>query len=553
MAFDHQSFKTQFPLFHQTENQSLVYLDNAATTQKPQCVIDAITHYYVTQNGNAQRASHRLARTATEMVENTRDLAVQFLGASYADEVVFTSGATAALNMIAYGLSDYCHEGDNIVLSRSEHHANLLPWQRLAASCGGELTFIPSENGLVNFERWKDVVNQRTRVITFSAASNVLGHMPDLSVIADIKRSFPNIIVIVDASQIACHTPLQASQWKCDFLVCSAHKFYGPTGVGLMYGRPQYLHTMSPQIVGGEMVDKVELSHSTFVHGAQRLEAGTSSLSAIAGLGACLQFWQEQDRPAMMAYEQELTAYLYQQLTILCQKNNGLQLISDVKNNVGIAVLVSVDSDGCQLSLSDLAHWLDEHNIAARVGDHCAQPLWKSLEVTYGSNKGLRFSLAAYNTKDDIDYLIAAISSFLVMDENTAPVGDDLSILDWQDLLVQQSWQRRFKTLVQWGRHIEVKPHVREQQFLVKGCESAVWLQHQQKKGRHYFLMDSDSNIIKGLSALLLMWFNGKTTKEIQAIDVVSRYQALGLQKHLSQSRMNGFVALLDAMRIQVR
>ncbi|MFT6101951.1 MAG: SufS family cysteine desulfurase [Granulosicoccus sp.] len=566
MNFDVEQFKTQFPLFVQTANQSLVYLDNAATTQKPQCVIDAITHFYLHQNGNAQRASHRLARAATDMVTHTRQLASEFLGANNADEVVFTSGATEAINLVSYGLANLCSVGDEIVLLASEHHANLLPWQRLAEQKQCELVFLPAdETGRSDFSRWSDVINECTRIVSISVASNVLGEVIDFTILAQIKQRFPSVIIVLDASQIACHIPLQSVQWQCDFLVCSAHKFYGPTGIGLLYAAPALLEKMSPLHVGGEMVDHVTLQYSTFVGGVQRFEAGTSSLSAIAGLQACLLFWQQQNRPAMQAYEQELVAYLHDQLSIVCSPSTGLQLITSPENNVGIATFIST---GNSFSLSDVEYWLDESDIAVRVGQHCAHTLWQSLVPIYGADNGLRISLAAYNTYQDIDRLVAAMDDFLSASlqasstlspaptsviESTytntyAPLGDDLSHLRWQDLLGAPSWQKRFKTLLQWGNSIQAKPQVREPHYLVKGCESLVWVQHQTVDNKHYFLVDSDANVIKGLSALLLFWFNGKTSEEISEIDIEERYRELGLDKHLSVSRMNGFLALLGAV-----
>jgi cysteine desulfurase/selenocysteine lyase len=553
MHFDPVIFKAQFPLFTQAENISLVYVDNAATTQKPQCVIDAITHFYTHQNGNSQRASHRLARASTDMVENTRQLAAVFLGASSEREVVFTAGATEAFNIIAHGLSVFCEQGDEIVLSDSEHHANLLPWQRLAEQQQCELKFFAATNGVLDSEQplsqdGVSIINERTRILALSGASNVFGRVLDVSLLAAIKKRFPRLIIVLDASQMACHIPLQASLWQCDFVVCSAHKFYGPTGVGLLYAREDYLQRMPPLHLGGEMVDKAELQRSDYVKGVQRFEAGTSSLAAIAGLRACLRFRQEQDRPAMKAYEQKLSTYLHDQLSVLCNSSNELQLITSPENNVGIAMLIGAGHtlSLSDFSLSDLACWLDENDIAVRAGNHCAQTLWQTVAATQGANNGLRISLAAYNTTDDVDKIIAAISGFFAVNrsQNLSAV-EDWSDIDWQVLAEVKSWQKKYKLLIDWGSLIIRKPDIRQDDYVVKGCESVVWLQHQQEGECHYFLIDSDSNIIKGLSVLLLVWLNGKTTEEIQTINITERYQQLGLEKHLSPSRMNGFLALL--------
>jgi len=299
------------------------------------------------------------------------------------------------------------------------------------------------------------------------------------------------------------------------------------------------------------------------VQGAQRFEAGTSNTAALAGLKACLLFWKQQDRTAMQAYEESLNDYLHSQLKSLCEQHLFIKLVTRPKNNIGIAMLIVVDE---QFSLSDLAHCLDDNHIAVRVGDHCAQLLWQSLNERYGARKGLRVSLSAYNTYADVDRLLIEMKEFLSLivadkqaasDKRTANktispiispslVADDLSELQWQDLLAVNSWQQRYKVLLGWGNFIAVKPQLRQEQYVVKGCESEVWLQHYLESDLHYFLIDSDSSIVKGLSALLLLWLNGKSTEEINAIDIAAHYGQLGLQRHLSSSRMNGFSALLD-------
>lgn len=573
MTFDPLYFKSQFPLFSQAENRSLVYLDNAATTQKPQCVIDAITYFYTTLNGNAQRASHRLARAATDMVEHTRELAAEFMGANHANEIVFTAGATEALNIVAHGLGEFCRAGDEIVLSTGEHHANLLPWQRMAEQRQCRLVFLPNHqsqthHGQPNMAQWSQVINERTRILALSAASNVLGDVMDLSLLAQIKQRFPAIIIVLDASQIACHIDLQAAHWQCDFMVCSAHKFYGPTGIGLLYAKPIYLQSMPPLLLGGEMVREVNLQRSVFMEGVQRFEAGTSSLAAIAGLQACLQFWQQQDRHEMSLYEQQLTQYLYTQCRKLCDATGYIRLLNNEASpsNIGIAVMVANGAGTADsISMADVAQWLDESNIAVRVGQHCAQTLWKTLAPIYGSDNGLRLSLAAYNTHEDVDRFIAALEGFFSalgtvdssadsssvfppVTSTSSLIVDDLSHLQWEDLVAAHSWQQRFKLLLQWGKAVQTKPAIRQPQYVVKGCESQVWVKHQCVDGQHYFLIDSDANLIKGLSALLLFLCNEKTSAEINAINIQQHYQTLGLQKHLSESRMNGFLAIVKTV-----
>ncbi len=543
MTFDVQYFKSQFPLFDHPDNQTLAYLDNAATTQKPQCVIDAITYFYTHQNGNAQRASHRLSRSATDMVAVTRKLAAEFLGVSHSQSIAFTSGATQALNAVAFGVEAMIGGGATIVISHQEHHANLLPWQRLAQRTNERLLFFPECKGRVDWSAWRTVVTEHTRLIVFTLASNVSGDCLDVSIIRDIKSSFPQVMTVLDASQWVAHKPLMAEEWGCDFLVCSAHKFYGPTGIGLLYINPLLIEKLNPILVGGEMVDSVSAESSVFHQGIQRLEAGTAPLSAIAGLGACLRFWQQQDRQLMAVYEQGLTAYLHQQLDGCFQSLDGddWQLLSSAENNIGIAMVITTNK---MVALSDMAAWLDEANIAVRVGEHCAQLQWQSFARHYGASQGLRISLAAYNTKADIDCLVEQMRAFIAALESSG--GQDstaewLSETQWQQLHSASSWQKRYTLLLRIGKALTVHSNIRSDDYLVKGCESLVWLKHEERASKHYFVIDSDSALMKGLGALLLYVLDGRTANEVVNTDIEQLYHSLDLQKHLSASRMNGF------------
>jgi len=350
-------------------------------------------------------------------------------------------------------------------------------------------------------------------------------------------------MIMLDASQWAPHQPLLAEEWGCDFLVCSAHKFYGPTGIGLLYINPSLVEYLSPLLLGGEMVDMVGTESSVFHKTIQRLEAGTGPLSAIAGLGACLRFWQQQDRQAMVAHEQELTHYLHQQLESFFQSlgNDDWRLLSSAENNVGIAMVITTNN---MITLSDMAAWLDEANIAVRVGEHCAQLQWQSFERHYGASQGLRISLAAYNTKNDIDRLISEMGTFMAALESGSeqqPELEWLSEAQWHQLHSATSWQKRYTLLLRIGKALRVQADIRSDDHLIKGCESPVWLKHEEIAGKHAFVIDSESALMRGLGALLLYALDGKQAKEIVNVDIESLYRSLELQKHLSASRMNGF------------
>ncbi len=555
--FDPKVFKSQFPLFDETENRRLVYLDNAATTQRPRPVIDAITRFYTTANANTHRSSHRLARRATDMVEQTRAKAAAFVGAASSADIVFTRGATEALNLLAHTLGQGLQPGDEIVLSTAEHHANLVPWQMQAQQRGLQLRFLPETQGIPHFERLVDCLSDRTRIVSLTAGSNALGFTSDTDLINTQLRQWrqahpqQQIALILDAAQLAAHQVIDVQALGCDYLVCSAHKFYGPTGIGLLYGRAELLRQLPPWLGGGEMIEHVELETSTYAAPPHRFESGTSALASIAGLAAAIDFLTAQDRVAMAAYEQGLVKYLHTQLSPL----RGLQLLTAADNNLGIAAFVPEAASG--LTAVDLAHLLDERDIAVRIGHHCAQPLMKSLDA----EATVRASIAAYNTREDIDALVNALNAILngcgFVQQPAASTaggdaevcaGDDLSGLSLSQLRQLKGWQPRYRALMKWGDRILPKPAIRTDANRVRGCESAAWLEHRIEQGKHVYAIDSDSRVVKGLAVLLLVLINDKTAEEIAAVPLEQIFVELGLEKHLSQSRSNGFRALLDRM-----
>ncbi|MDM3871462.1 aminotransferase class V-fold PLP-dependent enzyme [Porticoccus sp. W117] len=541
MLFSPQQFKQQFPLFSQPENCELVYLDNAATTHRPQVVIDAVADFYRTSNANTHRSSHRLARRATEMVEATRIAAGRFLNAAEPSEVIFTRGSTEGLNLLASSLTENLSPGDEIVLTTAEHHANLVPWQMAAQRHDLILKFVPHKNGVPQFDRVEEVLSERTKIVSVTAASNALGFMADLGPLKQVLAD-RNIRWIVDAAQLAAHQVVDAQTIGCDFLVCSAHKFYGPTGVGLLYGRRESLAALPPWQGGGEMIEQVQLQSSTYGAPPHRFETGTSSLAAIAGLGACLQFLQQLDRDAMAAYEQQLTDYLHQQL----QKLPGIDLLSNAESNVGIATFApAVES---ALQATDIAHWLDGRDIAVRAGRHCAMPL---MELRSGHGSSVRASIAAYNSRNDIDRLIESLQNCLAATQSNSSLvttadADHLEELSIEQLRQQRGWQQRYRQLMKWADAIAPKPGIRTVGNRVRGCEAATWVSHRMVDDRHQFFIDSEARVVKGLAALLLLLVNNKTTAEIAALDMDALFADLGLEKHLSPSRSNGFRALVN-------
>ncbi|MBN8431937.1 aminotransferase class V-fold PLP-dependent enzyme [Microbulbifer salipaludis] len=548
MSFSAEHFKQQFPLFAQPENRALVYLDNAATTQKPACVIEAISNFYLHANANTHRSSHRLARRATEMVEQVRRDVAGFLGAASPKEIIFTRGATEGLNLLANSLCSQLRPGDEIVLSTAEHHANLVPWQMMAASRDLRLRFVPDVAGVPQFDRIDEVLSARTRIVSVTAGSNALGFRTDLDLLHK-ALSERDLFWVLDGSQLAAHDLIDVQAMGCDFFVCSAHKFYGPTGIGLVFGREDLLAALPPWQGGGEMIASVDLLASEYAGLPHKFEAGTSSLASIAGLGACIDFLGRQDRAAMARHEQALVQELHQRLHAIPE----LTLLSTAENNLGIASLIHP-----RCAAIDLAHWLDGRDIAVRVGHHCAQPLLQAA----GHVATLRASVAAYNTRQDIDRFVAAVEEFVAQldaDEGTSslPVAergasadawtpDDLADLDLQRLRDTATWQDRYRILMGWAKAITRKEEIRTPANLVRGCESSAWLVHRCDRGVHRFAIDSDSRIVKGLGALLLTQLDDRPAEGHARQRVQAMFDELGLAQQLSESRSNGFRALLE-------
>ena len=546
MSFSVESFKKQFPLFAQPENRALVYLDNAATTQKPACVIDAIADFYRHSNANTHRSSHRLARRATEMVEQVRARAAVFLGATNPKEIVFTRGATEGLNLLAYCLSSQLQPGDQVLLTTAEHHANLVPWQMMAERFRLEICYVPDQRGVPQFDRLAEVLTPRTKIVSLTAGSNALGFRTELDAVRAVLAG-KNIHWIVDGSQLVAHEPVDVQTIGCDFFVCSAHKFYGPTGVGLLYGRESLLRAMPPWQGGGEMIADVDLFSSHYADLPHKFEAGTSSLAAIAGLGACLEFLDAQDRAGMARHEQQLLHFLHDRLSQIPELN----LLSAADNNLGIVAFTHPRS-----AAIDLMQWLDGRDIAVRVGHHCAQPLVRAS----GHSATLRASIAAYNTRSDVEKLVAAVEEFFLHlgDESVAQtepqisgetatwMPDDLGALDIEALRAQRNWQDRYRTLMGWSKTISRKDAIRLEKNLVRGCESSAWLVHRRENGLHRFALDSDSRIVKGLGALLLTQLDGRAAGDVARAELESLFVELGLAQQLSESRVNGFRALLE-------
>ncbi|HDX8597128.1 TPA: SufS family cysteine desulfurase [Aeromonas dhakensis] len=394
----HDRLRSQFPALAQEVNgHPLIYLDNAATTQKPQAVLDAINHYYRADNANVHRAAHALSGRATRAFEAARETVARFINAPLSHEVIWTRGTTEAINLVAqsWGVSEL-RAGDEVVLSTLEHHANIVPWQLVAKCTGAVIRVIPlDERGDLDMAAYLAMLGPRTRLVSVAHVSNALGTVNPVEQIVEAAKAV-GALTLIDGAQAVAHLEVDVQAIGCDFYAFSGHKLYGPTGIGVLWGRTELLERMPPWQAGGEMIDRVSFSGTTFNTLPFKFEAGTPHIAGAIGLAAAIDFVMEQDRGALASHEAVLTDYLVAGL----RQIPGLRLVGEPGQRAGAVSFLLRD-----IHPQDAATLLDMQGIALRVGHHCAMPLMESL----GIGGTMRASLACYNNRDDVDALLAAL------------------------------------------------------------------------------------------------------------------------------------------------
>ncbi|CAM3068582.1 cysteine sulfinate desulfinase [Pseudomonas floridensis] len=391
-------WRADFPAIAALQRQGQTYLDNAATTQKPQALIDALTHYYTNGAANVHRAQHLPGAHATQAFEDSRSKAAQWLNAGDSGQIIFTHGATSALNLLAYGLAHEFAAGDEIVISALEHHANLLPWQQLAQRLDLKLVILPLDtSGVIDCVAATQLIGPRTRLLAISQFSNVLGTWQPLSRLIALAKA-QGALTVVDGAQGVVHGRHDVQALGCDFYVFSSHKLYGPEGLGVLYGRNDALPSLTHWQYGGEMVLTADYQHAKFRPAPLGFEAGTPPIASVIGLGATLDYLDNLDHQAVAEHELQLHRRLLEGL----QQREGIQVLGAPE-----LALVSFVVDG--VHNADLAHLLTEQGIAVRAGHHCAMPLLKTL----GLPGAIRASLALYNDSDDLLQFFSALDQAL--------------------------------------------------------------------------------------------------------------------------------------------
>ncbi|WP_027707392.1 SufS family cysteine desulfurase [Zooshikella ganghwensis] len=555
--FDVNTVRQDFSgLHHTVHGHPLVYFDNAATTHKPTDVIKAEMDVYQQCNANVHRASHYLSSIATQRFENARHKVQHFINANRPEEIIWTKGATESLNLIAqsYALSTL-QKNDEILISPLEHHANIVPWQIVTQQTGAQLKVLPLNNALhIDTQIVQQHISEKTRLLILTHVSNALGVINDVAALCKLAKQH-NIITIVDGAQAVGHFPIDVQQLGCDFYVFSGHKMYGPTGIGVLYGRYDLLEAMPPWQTGGEMIQQVSFDKTTYNQLPFKFEPGTPNIAGAVGLGAAIDYLQKHDRAQLINYEHQLMNYLQNSLNTF----SDIHVIGSSKqveqpDKIPIAALTFSHAH-----IQDIGLLLDQKGIAVRVGHHCTMPLMEYL----GVSGTLRVSLSFYNTQQEIDWLIESLHNILEHAEdkpiycpNTPPKGLQFFVLDSQQitskLLQQKNWESRYRLIMQNSKQLPPLPtEYKTEANRISGCESEVWLisSFDEQSKTLQFWADSNARILRGLLTLVISYVNHKTPEDILTTDFQVLFSTLDLAHHLSPSRSNGLNSIVHTIQ----
>lgn len=398
MSLDVAAVRADFPaLSTQVNGKPLVYLDNAASAQKPNQVIDGTAEFYRTSYANVHRGLHHLSTAATEAYEGARTKVAKFLGAASDQEIVFTRSVTEALNLVAHGLGESLNEGDEIILSVMEHHSNIVPWHFLREQKGAVLKWVPVlEDGSFDLDAFESMVTDRTKIVALTHMSNVLGTVTPIRAVADFLADRPDVTLVVDGAQGAVHMAVDVQALGCDFYAVTGHKLYGPSGIGALWGKAEKLADLPPYMGGGEMIDEVREDGMTYAPPPARFEAGTPPIAQAVGLGLALDYIEAIGRDAISAHEHELLTYAMEKI----RQINAVRIMGDAP---GKGAIISFEVEGAHAH--DISTLLDRSGVAVRAGTHCAQPLLKR----YGVSSSCRASFGVYNTFDEVDTFVEAL------------------------------------------------------------------------------------------------------------------------------------------------
>jgi cysteine desulfurase/selenocysteine lyase len=581
--FDARRIRDDFPILRQKiHGKPLIYLDNAATTQKPSVVLETLSRYYTTNNANIHRAVHQLAERATRAYELSREKVQTFLNAAESAEVIFVRGATEGINLVAQSWGrTFLRPGDEILVTAMEHHSNIVPWQLVAQQTGAVLRPIPmSDDGELLMDEFEKMLSARTKLVSVVHLSNSLGSINPVERIIELAHE-RGAKVLLDAAQSVAHLSVDVRQLDCDFLVFSGHKIYGPTGIGVLYGKRELLDAMPPWQGGGDMIHSVSFSGTTYAELPNKFEAGTPDIAGVIGLGSAIDYVRKIGLDRIAAHEDQLLELATKKV----REMSGVRIIGNAPIKAGVLSFVV---EHPAMSAFDVGTKLDLEGIAVRTGHHCCQPVMDR----FGIPGTVRMSLGVYNTTEDIETFCGALAHLvdegrrkirtLPMDTVIEPCPADTilcasthetcpprmetpyasaaaetpkaaaeEIAEIFELF--DDWGDRYQQLLDMGAKLpKMPPEMKTDCTRVHGCQSVVYLTARAKPtspGVLEFLADSDGELVRGLIAVLEKLFSGQKARDILAFDIEKFFVRIGLDQHLSLNRRNGLAAMVQRIR----
>jgi cysteine desulfurase/selenocysteine lyase len=558
--FDPLAVRKDFPILStMARGKPLVYLDNGATTQKPQVVIDAIRNFYERQNANIHRGVYELSQVATEGYETARRTVQRFINAPDPAEIIFTRGTTEGINLVAHAFGRaFLSEGDEVVVSAMEHHSNIVPWQMACQASGATLRVIPmNDAGELLLEEFAALLSSRVKMVAVTHASNSLGTINPVEQIIAMARSV-GASVLIDGAQWVAHAPTDVQALDCDFYVFSGHKVFAPTGIGVLWGKRELLEKMPPYQGGGDMIESVTFNKTTYAALPNKFEAGTPNIAGAIALGTALEYVQSIGLEGVAAYKKELLAYLTEKVSSV----EGVRLVGTAKHKASV---VSFVIDNPPLSAHDVGVMLDLEGIAVRTGHHCCQPVMDR----FGIPATARASIAMYNTHDDVDAFVAALARIIAAAKPKAAVAAvtaetvrfpepsaasvDEAAQDLVDTFEMfEDWKDKYQVLIEMGEKLLPMPAAFKNDLTrVHGCQSTVHLFARRRPGTGDgldFLADSDADLVRGLIALTQKLFAGQSSRAILGFDIEAFFRKLGLDQHLTMGRRNGLAGMVQRL-----
>ena len=555
--------RDDFPILSTTmSGKPLIYFDNGATTQKPRRVIDALVHYYTHDNANIHRGLYELSQRATDAYEAARKKVAKFLNAAEDVECIFVAGTTEAANFVAQSWGEVnLQPGDEVIVTGLEHHSNIVPWQMACQQAGAELkVWYSKDTGELELAELKSLLSEKTKLLAVQHVSNALGVIHDIRSICELARRY-KVVTFVDGAQWVAHGPTDVQEIGCDFYAFSAHKLFGPTGVGVLWGRKEQLQAMPPYQGGGDMIETVQFDKTTYAELPNRHEAGTPDIAGVIGLGAAIDYVNEIGFAEIQQYEKELLDYATEQM----QSISGLRILGTAPEKAAVLSFVLEEPSIASL---DIASFLSNNGIAIRTGHHCCMPLMHQLEVSGTS----RVSLAMYNTKEEVDVLITTLAELVQSrsargKEEEKPSEDSVicfatakesSVQSAADALADEFLEfddRESKTelLMELGEkipdHFEALKKI---STAVPGCMSEVYLvgrPNPEAKARFEFVADSNAHVVRGLIAVLQHIYSGQAAQEVIDFELESFFRKIGLDEFVSTQRRSGLNGMVGRIK----